>query len=724
MAPEQARGDLHLVDARADVFGLGAILYEILTGCGLCEGLETNEALQKLSAGDLAGSIELLRVSDHDSELVRLCEDCLRASPEERPADAGQVASRVSAYLAGVAQRLRDTEIDRTSALVRAGEERKRRRMIGQFASAVAVVSLVGVAAVAWQWNQAVDSSRSAIAARQLADERFQQAQQVVQEYLTEVAERDGVLARTPGTQPLRQALLEKARNYYDEFLSEASGDPSLRFETAAAYARLGEIMHILDPGSDDVFALYSSAIEIYQQLMEETREDDAIRAAEGLADAHSAIGDAHLSGSSHGQAEAAYAAAAEVFTDLIVEHAREKDQLSLAKMTHNIALTRANRGKKHEAEKLFLDAVRLAEPLLETLGEDPESLYAIANTYSGAGVHYGFKLGDWKASLDYGQKAVELRSRLVELAPSRHHYENALAGSYNNVALALFHNGRPDESRDSFLMAAEVRERLTRENPAIPEYAWFLGHIYGNLGTMSAKRDGGRESVHYYEKALTLYRRVFQDHPQVLAYGHNTVSALTSIAEVDPRHERTAGLIQEVVATYEELLAQRPDSRGYAANVALYRSFSLTPAEPFFSVLGGAVSTVDPNNASPERSSDPADSHGSAATIDTLLELTEDCSPDRPGVSPRQLTIRGLILGRAGRWDAAAAALEAIPADDRDPLGWLVASQIQSALGDRDGALESLSRATEQMDKQPFPEFELVVLRAEAEQSLAAEDR
>ncbi len=710
MSPEQARGDLRQVDERADVFGLGAILLEILTRRRLCEGLDTNQAVRKLAEGDLSDSLETVHGSGHDPELIRLCEHCLQPSPDDRPSNADEVATRVSDYLAGVARRLRDAEIDRSAALVRAAEERKRRKVVVQLASAVAIISVIGVAGVAWQWNEAAESSRNAIAARRLADERFHQAQQVVQEYLTEVAKRDGVLARTPGTQTLRRALLEKARDYYDQFLNEASGDPSLRFETAAAYARLGEIMHILDPGGEDVFALYGNAIQIYQQLSEVTKGDDAIRAAEGLADAHAAIGNAHLSGNAHEQAEAAYAAATQVLTDLIVEHGRQKDQLSLAKMTHNIALTRANRGQKREAEKLFLDAVRLAEPLLETLSDDPESLDAIANVYSGIGVHYGFKLGDWKASLDYGQKAVELRSRLVELAPGRHRYENALAGSYNNVALALYHNARPDDAHDSFLLAAEVRERLTRENPAIPEYAWLLGNIYNNLGTMSVKRDGGRDSVHYYEKALALKRRVFLNHPQVLKYGDDTIDLLTSLASIDPRHPRTAGLIREVIELYDVMRMQQPDSRAYATNLALFRLLALTTAEPF-SILFAETRSAD--------SPPPDEDEG----ISQLLELTADCGPDRSGVSPRHRTIRCLALARAGRWDAAAAAVDAIPADDRDPLSWLAACQVHVAMGDFESARESLRLAAERIDKKPFPEFEWMVLRAEAEQALESGD-
>lgn len=52
MAPEQARGDVKRLDARTDVFGLGAILCEILTGQ---PPYADADPLEQAMRGDMAG---------------------------------------------------------------------------------------------------------------------------------------------------------------------------------------------------------------------------------------------------------------------------------------------------------------------------------------------------------------------------------------------------------------------------------------------------------------------------------------------------------------------------------------------------------------------------------------------------------------------------------------------------------------------------------------------
>src|SRR5262249_23039910 len=126
MPPEQARGEVDQIDERSDVFGLGAILCVTLSGKPPYTGSLESICLGA-AEGNLTDAFARLDGCGANAELIALCKTCLAEERGERPPDAGEVARRLAAYQAGVQQRLRDAELERAAALVKAQEERKRR---------------------------------------------------------------------------------------------------------------------------------------------------------------------------------------------------------------------------------------------------------------------------------------------------------------------------------------------------------------------------------------------------------------------------------------------------------------------------------------------------------------------------------------------------------------------------------------------------------------------
>ena len=120
MAPEQARGDIDGLDARCDVFGLGALLCEILTGQPPFVAGSVGANLQLAQQGDLTAAFARLNSCGADTELVQLAQKCLARTPEERLPEAGAVADAVARYQADLQQRLQQAEIEQAAAQAKA----------------------------------------------------------------------------------------------------------------------------------------------------------------------------------------------------------------------------------------------------------------------------------------------------------------------------------------------------------------------------------------------------------------------------------------------------------------------------------------------------------------------------------------------------------------------------------------------------------------------------
>ncbi len=159
LAPEQARGEGDQVDERADVFALGSIFCELLTGEPAFTGRSSGEIQRKAARGELADAIVRLdqNSSGHDPELIELAKSCLASERDDRPRNAGAVAERISLYQARVQERLRQSEIARAEEKARAEEATKRAsveqdRFRLTVALAASVLGLIVLGAGGWAY--------------------------------------------------------------------------------------------------------------------------------------------------------------------------------------------------------------------------------------------------------------------------------------------------------------------------------------------------------------------------------------------------------------------------------------------------------------------------------------------------------------------------------------------------------------------------------------------
>ena len=99
MSPEQARGEGHLVDGRADIFSLGVVLYELLTGARPFQGRTYSDILRAVTSHDPR---PLRQRNEHiPRELDRICVQSMAKRASERYSTAQDFADDLKAFLAG-----------------------------------------------------------------------------------------------------------------------------------------------------------------------------------------------------------------------------------------------------------------------------------------------------------------------------------------------------------------------------------------------------------------------------------------------------------------------------------------------------------------------------------------------------------------------------------------------------------------------------------------------
>src|SRR5580704_14250379 len=158
MSPEQAEAGAVDVGPAADVYSLGAILYELLTGHPPFRAATTLQTLDLVRSREPVPPRELQPATPRD--LQTICLKCLEKEPGKRYATAGELADDLRRFLDH--EPIRASPVGHFGRLARWG---RRNPVPAGLLGALVVTGLVALTAIVSQWRHADALAHSLAAA-------------------------------------------------------------------------------------------------------------------------------------------------------------------------------------------------------------------------------------------------------------------------------------------------------------------------------------------------------------------------------------------------------------------------------------------------------------------------------------------------------------------------------------------------------------------------------
>jgi serine/threonine protein kinase/tetratricopeptide (TPR) repeat protein len=516
MAPEQAIGKRDEIGPATDVYGLGAVLYEMLTGRPPFKAETPLGTLEQVRTQEPVSPSRLQPKIPRD--LITICLKCLEKDPRRRYASAEALADDLRRFLDAEPIHARPT-----AAWERTWKWVKRHPAITAVAMAGATSIVVIIAIIASsnarlqeQRDIAEQKSREAQEQRDVATANLRKARAAV-DRLTQLAQTE--LADVPKVAPIRRRLLEEALQFYEELTAQAGDDPQMRFEVARAHRWLAACARILGrfeqakthyrkaavlieclaadfpatrsfeqelstanyslgvflqsaegrqfpAPSRDIEGCFRRAIAIGEKLAAEDATDAACRA--DLAEAYNGLG-THLEDMNrHEDAMNSQRRAHTLIEDAVQRDPSNADYtVMLLKIRNNLAAITKD---PQEAEKLFRQNKVQGEKALEHFPDNIalRSKLALSCWNLGGTLAELGKISEAKSIL---YRAVELREKLLDDSLEEPYPHRALGTALSSLAQLLVKEGNYTEACRHLKRAVAHCRTAVNMTPASQEY-------------------------------------------------------------------------------------------------------------------------------------------------------------------------------------------------------------------------------------------------------------
>ncbi len=576
MAPEQALGRTKQITTTTDVYGIGAILYAVLTNHAPFGGdsvLETLEHVrQDLPEAPTRRNVQLPR------DLEVICLKCLEKEPKRRYQSAAEVSADLNRWLNHEPILARPV-----STATRVLLWCQRNPALATLAASLVLATTLGLAGVTYQWREALYQRSLAVESRDLAMREAKAAR---------AAE---VVAKTARAQA---EFEEKAARAAEEVAKTArkQAERNAILASTQAIQSMGAVQDLISQVRDNLRE--PNLYELKTKLL-----DSALKRIDGVADGYdkstskeatTIVAMSQLVGvyKELGQTEKAFELLEKVVAlcreRIIIKERSDGSRRNLALNLRELGvLAQEYRRDLKEALGHYEESLAIwedvqADPRAPQEGDllTPRSLVLanLAESNNVIGV-FNFRVGDIAKAREYYQKATNLYRKLVNEEPELPtlDYTRAYSTSLATLAEVAFRTGDAAAATESYNLAVDRREENAKKLPKASQLQVDLGGIYflrGWFWLRTGKLDLAHEDL---KRSLKLREELASSDPRNVVKQRDLSVVLYMIGILNDREkkqEAAAESFKAALAVRRKLVEISPenDSRQLELMVALAR--------------------------------------------------------------------------------------------------------------------------------------------------------